>query len=953
MTDLNEIDPDVNFFEVYNNCAYFELDTPLIDYLKDDNDSLGIYHINIRSSRKNLDELLIVLNKFKVYFPVIVLSETWLNSEADWQEVPGYRAFHSIRATKKGGGVTILVDDKLHADSIGELTINYNGVFESVALNLTVCDSLFKIIAVYRPPSDSISMFNNIFFGMLENHGIVKNTVLVGDFNIDILPDDLPGEVNTFMDEIRANNFLPLISLPTRVTDSTATCIDHVYFNSFSPCKYGVITTSISDHYSIFISIPIVNTGSNNSHQLSKLKSIRFRDLSMKNCEAFRAEVLDLMQSFESFDLLSINDRFKLFDELLFKAYNKHCPIRSKTISVKRFLCPWMTKSLLRSINNKHYLYRQSRINSEYLELYKMYKNYLSRVTKNAKQLFYNNKFEEYKGNIKKTWQTLHSVLRPNNSKTRNFKIELPDGATDDHLKISNAFNVYFSSCADNLASSIPSVHVTPSSYVKSVRNSFVFLDTSETEVANTILSFKSKGSPLNTIPSFIFKQIAYIIAPVLAKLINVSVSEGIFPNCLKVARVIPLHKSGVSTILENFRPISTLHFLSKIFERIVHDKLSSFFHKYRVLSEHQFGFRKGRSTCDAILNFTQQCHSALNNKLCLISVFLDFSKAFDTVDHSILLAKLEMCGVRGNLRNWFKSYLQNRLQYVDINETFSDTLTVANGVPQGSILGPLLFLIYINDMCNSSDRLNFVHFADDSTVYLQGDNIVDLTEVLNVELNKVFTWLCANKLSLNASKCAFTVFTNKKHVVPLLKINNHPITFVNEIKFLGVLIDSRLNFEHHINEICNKLSKCCALLKRLSDFLPPRILRQIYLSLAYPYLVYSVEVWGSSCKTKLNRLKSIQNRMVKIIDPNTTCISTSYLDNKILSFEDIYKYFCLRRFHKYFHTNSYPFFREMFENLETGHSYQTRFVANNNLNSPFVHTSNYLRSFVYQASKF
>ena len=275
--------------------------------------------------------------------------------------------------------------------------------------------------------------------------------------------------------------------------------------------------------------------------------------------------------------------------------------------------------------------------------------------------------------------------------------------------------------------------------------------------------------------PSFVFKFFSADVSGVLADLINGSVISGVFPDCFKSARVIPLHKSGSKTDRKNYRPISTLPFCSKVYERCIHNRLVGYLDKYRVLFPDQYGFLRNRCTTDAVLKFTDCCAAALNKRQFLLATFLDFSKAFDTLDIDIMCCKLREYGFRGFMNTWFESYLRGRTQYVEVGQHKSSTVTLSCSVPQGSILGPLCFLLYVNDMHRCSS-LNFVQFADDSTVYCSGPSLCDLSEYLNVELNKIDKWLCANKLSLNVVKSSYTIFSNKNCTnTPRIEIRGVP----------------------------------------------------------------------------------------------------------------------------------------------------------------------------------
>ena len=322
----------------------------------------------------------------------------------------------------------------------------------------------------------------------------------------------------------------------------------------------------------------------------------------------------------------------------------------------------------------------------------------------------------------------------------------------------------------------------------------------------------------------------------------------GVFPDALKIVKVLPLHKGGSVLDPNNFRPISLLSIFDKIIEKLMHKQLYSFFEDHNILYDNQFGFRKRNSTVYALMEITERIKETVDTGKFGCGIFIDLKKAFDTVNHKILLTKLEHYGIRGVLLKWFASYLLNRKQFVSLNGENSDLKTVTCGVPQGSVLGPLLFLIYINDLPNVSDKLKNFLFADDTNIYYESVDLIELEKTVNKELQNLCLWLKVNRLALNIDKTNFLIFHStkrmKNHNVTL-KLDKKAISEQTYIKYLGVLIDSHLNWKHHIVNISKKISRGIGVMYRIRNYVNLNVLKSIYYSLIYSNIVYAIEVWG------------------------------------------------------------------------------------------------------------
>ena len=383
---------------------------------------------------------------------------------------------------------------------------------------------------------------------------------------------------------------------------------------------------------------------------------------------------------------------------------------------------------------------------------------------------------------------------------------------------------------------------------------------------------------------------------------------------------------------------MSLLRILSKVFEKIMYNRLCDFLTKLEMLYEFQFGFRKKHSTYLAHLVLQDKITKSLDNGEKVIGIYLDFSKAFDTINHDILLQKLYHYGIRGTAYEWFKSYLTDRVKYVTYNGIQSSPKQIKCGVPQGSILGPLLFFIYINDLPNVCDNTMPFLFADDTNLFISGRDSQKLYEAANIDLNVIAEWLKVNRLSLNVKKTHYMVFSNTKVKSDNieLKIEGETISEVSKTKFLGVIIDNRLNWQHHINYISCKVAKGIGIVMKLRKVLDNASLRRLYY--AFPSMMYCNHVWGNACSVYLNKLVVLQKKVIRImagVKPRTP--TANLFDNlNIIKVSDLNVFLIAHVMHKVHTADVINAFQCMFITNKNIHSHETR--QSDHLNIPLYH---------------
>jgi hypothetical protein len=461
---------------------------------------------------------------------------------------------------------------------------------------------------------------------------------------------------------------------------------------------------------------------------------------------------------------------------------------------------------------------------------------------------------------------------------------------------IADKFNDYFTNVGSNLAEKIPSVNIDPITYIRGSFPSSLFLqDVERFEVERIIRALKHSSAGYDGIHAKVLKHIYRLIIEPLTHVLHLSISQGFFPNEMKLAKIIPLYKSGDTIHIGNYRPVSVLPIFSKLLERLMYNRVFSFININNILYKYQFGFREKHSTNLALITLIDKIASAIDNGDIFLGVFLDLKKAFDTVNHNILLHKLFKYGIRGIAFNWFQDYLRGRKQFVSFNDAESSRLTIKCGVPQGSILGPLLFLLYINDIKDVSNVVTPIVFADDTSLFIRGGSVEDTFSSLNQELIKIKDWLGANKLSLNLEKTHYIVFRSARSRRVLndniLKIDNCIIERVEHIKFIGVTVDAKLTWVNHIKSVKSKVAKGIGVLAKARKYVDIMFLKLLYNSIIYSHLNYCVEVWGNSANIHINSLFKLQKKAVRLIKNASFMASTDpiFKSMKSLKLTDIF----------------------------------------------------------------
>ena len=467
--------------------------------------------------------------------------------------------------------------------------------------------------------------------------------------------------------------------------------------------------------------------------------------------------------------------------------------------------------------------------------------------------------------NSKKTWNIINELTSRKQHSSHVKEIELNGCSISGSQKLSEAFNDHFADIGPKLADKIPCnensrSHLDYLSSNESGASTSFQLKTTSSSIVFSLLSklSKSKATGLDKISARLLRECPDLISDSLSIIFNRSIITGIFPDDWKCSKVIPLFKQGKRKDLNNYRPISIIPIVAKVFERIIYDQVNFFLTDNKLLSTSQSGFRSLHSTVTALLEATNDWAYNIDHGNVNAVVFLDLKKAFDTVDHAIILSKLNAYGIGSE---WFKSYLSDRNQKCFVNGFLSPNRSLSCGIPQGTILGPLLFLIYINDLPNCLEHSQARMYADDTHLTLASNNVRDINQNLNQDLVNVSEWLIANKLTLNQSKTEFMLIGSRQRLctlspLPSLEIDGIPVNQVSLTKSLGVLIDENLSWNMHINKLIKKIASSIGAIKRLRPFVPFTTLQYIYNSLVQPHFNYCCVVWDNCNKTYADKLQ-------------------------------------------------------------------------------------------------
>ena len=793
-----------------------------LEFFKNKKFDLLIIHLNCRSLTFK-EELIQILKETGA--DIICLSETWFDQSVPLEAIvpKGYKIIRKDRSDLfkkkynkskdgRGGGVAVMYKNSLKIVERKDL----NDPVEDFLWVQVKSSVSFLLGILYRPDYSKLFTENSNFEDHLQRVlEISKNVVITGDFNVDLFQDN-SSETKNLKSMLHTYGFKQHLKKPTRICPTTfkKSLLDHFWtLNEQVIVKNADTFVGISDHFGTYLQL-------NLKKPKNIKKKIKFRSFKKYKSDMFNA---DLKAALDSSDLKThienkdVNKATDLLVKIITNTANSHAPLIERKIAAERPDPPWYTPELCDAIQNKNEVltdFLKTRDLSLKLRL-KLESKKVARMKRIQKRSYIVDKIEEYKTDISKLWKLLN-FLSGRQKSERVTPECLSQEKVDAHNKFFATVGVTVQEKLGGLAGDGSAPEGCKSSPIGSPKLQFHFKKESEKNVAKLFDKLKNNvATGIDTLNAKIIKDSKSSILQYLTELINLSFETGVFPDSMKIAIISPIFKEGDPDDITNYRPISVLPILSKLFERAAANQIVDFLEKNNIISNRQHAYRKSHSTETCLFELLNNIYKNLDEKLYVAVAKLDLSKAFDSISHDLLLLKMQKLGLENTSLKWIKSYLSDRKQITQFKDFTSTTEKIKSGVPQGSILGPLLFLCYVNDLPNVFEKkCEMLSYADDTQLLVTARTKDELKNKLENALNSAQNWYSKNLMLNNIGKTEFVVFSPYDKSESLqceFFCNNKKITIISEpaIEILGVFLDSNLKFTKQINRIKKKGHEC------------------------------------------------------------------------------------------------------------------------------------------------
>lgn len=893
---------------------------------------------NVRSLPSKLDHIRLSLEGQPL--DILSVNETWLDNSIRNSDIhiPGYTIERNDRS-REGGGVACYIKETIKYKLRKDLTHPH---LEALWLEIKPSKSHKNILigSIYRPPSANAQYMEDLINVIDTINQDTTEIILLGDFNINFEPNVIQN--NQVGDICHLFDMEQLIENPTRVTTTSSSTIDLILTtNRKLHVKTGTINYNISDHYPIYTVLLAQNSPKSIPRQF------KLRDFKHFNQDNFLGELNYVLTNTMNTSISNdVDTTWNAFKSSFNKVCHTHAPL--KEIRVKERNNPWMNNSILEAQYKRDHLHKLSvqTKDNDIFQKYRYMRNLVTSMIKRAQREYYDSELQKSKNDSRKMWATLKHLT---NKRRHAF---IPPDLT------AQQFNKYFVNIGKSLGSKFDDETIPEweDNHTINAPNTFKITTINIASTSKYIKKLPDRSNlDLLYMDSKLLRISADIIAPFVTKMFNLSITSGKVPSDWKIARVTPVYKNkGSHSDICNYRPISVVTHLSKLLESCIQTQLMDYLEDNKLITPDQSAFMRKHSTQTSLHKLMDDIITSKDNNKNVLMCFLDIQKCFDTINHKLLLTKLKRYGIKDNSLDWFSSYLTNRKQTVTCNGSLSPLLDISIGIPQGSGLGPVLFLLFINDLPQISDKFSFNLYADDTVIYKAADKIEDLCVQFNDDIGIISNWYSSNKLTLNATKTEFLILGPNKNRAPNeITFEKENIPTSNTVKYLGIKIDSNLNWNEQIKYIESKIKPYIHILNRLRHILDQKHLLTIYNTIIEPTIHYCDTVWGYCSKTNINRMNRLKRRCARAITNN---YDWDIPGESLMSTLNIHQFEQKRNYHtacltfKVINNLSAPYLSDKLSNINHGH--HTRATASHNLLLPFPKHEFAKQTFSYTASK-
>ena len=826
-----------------------------------------LLHLNVRSLVKKIEQVKIMF--FNSCLDVITMSETWMTTAVSSKMVNlddyiMYRQDRNYKAVgkKRGGGLVTYIHSRHAAECevLQDISRSDRNIeAQWFIINRLNCKNVV-ICNMYRPPTGKLDKLIEYLDESIQLLDLAKVEVFVmGDLNVNY-KNKVPNDYKKLNFFVKANGLTQIINNTTRNTDKSQSLIDLILTNSDYISMAGTLEHHISDHQPIFAV---------KKKKRDVRPKVKFEGRSYRNFDRdyMKQKLLDHDWG-EFYKVKEPGEAWEYILQQVTPILDCMCPIRS--FDIKNYWPDWVTPELLEQILDRDYFYKKAKQtkSEDDWNIAKHLRNMTNSNIRQARRDFVLTELADNCQDYKKFWKTIRTVI-PNDKGDSKHEILLThNGAKVPKDDVAQCINDYFINIGKVMgvpSQTIPTMQP-PTEKREDDLNAWKFDDFTETEVFKVIKSINiSKSSGINNISSFFLKEVFIVLTPQITHLFNLTVESSLFPDAWKDALVIPIPKCGNSKKVENYRPISLLPLPGKLLEKLVHNQLTTYLEDIEYLVKNQHGFRKGHSTIHSIAQLTNYVNLKMDKRQSTVAAFIDFRKAFDCVQHSILLGKLSDIGLDEGVVAWFRSYLSNRRQSVLANNFRSPCQKITQGVPQGSVLGPLFYIIYANDITKVVKNCNIALYADDTVLYLANTDFARTVCKVQTDMDALSLWCTENGIQMNVDKTKIMVFGNSKKIDKLphfeIMVNNVPLQRALHYKYLGMTLDSQLNYNLHVQKIISNVTVKLKQFRRMRYFLDDKSALLIYKNMILPMIEYGdLFLVGTSIENK-KKLQVLQNK--------------------------------------------------------------------------------------------